>query len=93
MHETSRIPQLRICRYALVSLCLFLQFILMAVLQAGSAIGVWQRLSREPIFSPSGTTWQAAGTFNPAAVSRDEKVILLFRSQDLAGSITRGMVV
>ena len=86
MLDTSRIPQLRICRYALVSLCLFPQFILLAALQAGSASGVWQRLSREPIFSPSGTTWQAAGTFNPAAVSRDEKVILLFRSQDLAGT-------
>jgi len=28
--------------------------------------GTWTRASNEPILSPGGTTWESAGTFNPA---------------------------
>src|SRR5213079_3095692 len=30
--------------------------------------GPWTRAANEPILSPQGTTWESAGTFNPAVV-------------------------
>jgi beta-1,2-mannosidase len=35
--------------------------------QAGP-FGSWKRASDQPILSPQGTTWESAGTFNPAVI-------------------------
>jgi predicted GH43/DUF377 family glycosyl hydrolase len=44
----------------------------------------WSRLSETPIIAPQGNGWEAAGTFNPAVVARDGKIIMLYRAQDRA---------
>jgi len=40
-----------------------------------------QRLSNEPLLSPSGD-WSQFGLFNPTAIKEESKTILLFRAQD-----------
>src|SRR5258708_7788790 len=66
--------------------------------------GAWERASNEPILSPQGTTWESAGTFNPAVlfvVSVDNvyqpggprvvpKIVMLYRAQDAAGTSRLG---
>jgi len=62
--------------------------------------GAWKRASNEPILSPQGTTWESAGTFNPAVtldvpnhpsdprmgLPRRLKIVMLYRAQDSAGT-------
>jgi predicted GH43/DUF377 family glycosyl hydrolase len=48
--------------------------------------GTWRRLSETPIISPQGNGWESAGTFNPAAVVRDGKIVMLYRAQDKQGT-------
>src|SRR5437899_12189276 len=43
--------------------------------------GPWTRAANEPILSPQGTTWESAGTFNPAVVFHNGKFVLLYRAQ------------
>ena len=52
--------------------------------------GAWSRASNEPIVSPQGTTWESAGTFNPAALFPDGKFVMLYRAQDAAGTSRLG---
>jgi predicted GH43/DUF377 family glycosyl hydrolase len=52
--------------------------------------GPWTRASNEPIFSPQGTTWESAGTFNPAVVFRNNKIVMLYRAQDASGTSRLG---
>jgi predicted GH43/DUF377 family glycosyl hydrolase len=52
--------------------------------------GTWERASKEPILSPQGTTWESAGTFNPATVIRNGKIAMLYRSQDTSGTSRLG---
>jgi predicted GH43/DUF377 family glycosyl hydrolase len=52
--------------------------------------GSWIRASSEPILSPRGTTWEAAGTFNPATVVYDGKIVMLYRAQDSSGTSRLG---
>src|SRR5713101_6439374 len=52
--------------------------------------GAWKRASKEPILSPQGTTWESAGTFNPAVVLQHDKIIMLYRAQDAAGTSRLG---
>jgi predicted GH43/DUF377 family glycosyl hydrolase len=52
--------------------------------------GRWKRASNEPILSPQGTTWESAGTFNPAVVLHDSKFVMLYRAQDAAGTSRLG---
>ena len=40
----------------------------------------WSRASSEPIVSPEGTTWESAGTFNPAVLFHDGRFLMLYRS-------------
>ena len=49
-----------------------------------------RRLSETPILAPQGTTWESAGTFNPAVVTRDGKIIMLYRAQDKQGTSRLG---
>src|SRR5690349_6063361 len=50
----------------------------------------WTRVSDTPILSPQGTTWESAGTFNPAVVRYDSKIVMLYRAQDTAGTSRLG---
>src|SRR5205823_665211 len=50
----------------------------------------WYRLSNHPILSPEGTTWQSAGTFNPAVVLYNGKFVMLYRAQDKNGTSRLG---
>jgi predicted GH43/DUF377 family glycosyl hydrolase len=50
----------------------------------------WHRLFDHPIISPQGRDWESAGTFNPAVVLHNGKVVMLYRAQDGAGSSRLG---
>ena len=52
--------------------------------------GPWHRASEMPIVSPQGTGWESAGTFNPAVVMHDGKVVVLYRAQDAHGTSRLG---
>jgi predicted GH43/DUF377 family glycosyl hydrolase len=66
--------------------------------------GAWERAANEPILSPQGTTWESAGTFNPAVTlaipdhpsdpgrgfPRRLKIVMLYRAQDASGTSRLG---
>jgi predicted GH43/DUF377 family glycosyl hydrolase len=65
--------------------------------------GAWERASNEPILSPQGSTWESAGTFNPAVISipipvnpptppdaDPRRFVMLYRAQDAAGTSRLG---
>jgi predicted GH43/DUF377 family glycosyl hydrolase len=52
--------------------------------------GTWQRRSETPILSPQGNSWESAGTFNPAVVLHEGKIIMLYRAQDAHGTSRLG---
>ena len=52
--------------------------------------GAWKRATNEPILSPQGTTWESAGTFNPAVVLHNGKFVMLYRAQDASGTSRLG---
>src|SRR6267143_6029497 len=52
--------------------------------------GAWMRASEQPILSPQGTTWESAGTFNPAVVLHNRKFVMLYRAQDASGTSRLG---
>jgi len=51
----------------------------------GRTPGKWQRLARAPIISPRGDGWEAAGTFNPAVIEHEGRIVMLYRAQDRNG--------
>src|SRR5206468_12776081 len=51
--------------------------------------GTWSRVSSEPILSPQDATWESAGTFNPAVILHNGKIVMLYRAQDAAGTSRR----
>src|SRR5438552_13693995 len=52
--------------------------------------GPWPRAANEPILSPQGTTWESAGTFNPAVVLHNGKFVMLYRAQGASGTSRLG---
>jgi predicted GH43/DUF377 family glycosyl hydrolase len=52
--------------------------------------GTWSRASETPIISPQGGGWESAGTFNPAVVVHDGKIVMLYRAQDAHGTSRLG---
>jgi predicted GH43/DUF377 family glycosyl hydrolase len=52
--------------------------------------GTWERASDAPIISPSGSSWESAGTFNPAVVLRGDTFVMLYRAQDKQGTSRLG---
>src|SRR5258706_718345 len=50
----------------------------------------WKRVSTEPILAPSGNSWEAAGTFNPAVIRQGKKIVMLYRAQDANGTSRLG---
>jgi predicted GH43/DUF377 family glycosyl hydrolase len=51
---------------------------------------VWKRVSETPVISPQGTSWESAGTFNPAVTRRGGKIVMLYRAQDSQGTSRLG---
>jgi len=76
------------------------KFVLMMLLPAASLafatstsdlpFGRWTRARNEPILSPQGSTWESAGTFNPAVVFHNGKFVMLYRAQDASGTSRLG---
>jgi predicted GH43/DUF377 family glycosyl hydrolase len=52
--------------------------------------GDWQRLSAAPVIAPRGDGWESAGTFNPAVVTHEGKIVMLYRAQDRNGTSRLG---
>ncbi len=52
--------------------------------------GAWVRLSQAPVISPQGTGWESAGTFNPAVIEHQGKLVMLYRAQDAMGTSRLG---
>ena len=50
----------------------------------------WSRLSEQPVLSPQGQGFESAGTFNPAAIEKDNQIILIYRAQDKQGVSSLG---
>ncbi len=61
-----------------------------AAVNAGRVFKNWHRLSNQPLLSPRGTSWESAGTFNPAVVVHDGKFVMLYRAQDAHGTSRLG---
>ena len=59
-------------------------------LAAGMPFTGWHRVSSDPIISPQGDSWEAAGTFNPAVVRYQGKFVMLYRAQDKNGTSRLG---
>lgn len=55
--------------------------------------GPWKRLSSRPVIAPQGSGFESAGTFNPAVIEKDNKVVMLYRAQDQKGTSTLGYAV
>ncbi|HTF44683.1 MAG TPA: glycoside hydrolase family 130 protein [Terriglobales bacterium] len=72
-------------------------FILMAAavaaVSAAPPFGTWTRLSPDPILSPAGDAFQAAGTFNPAVIKKDGKFVMLYRAQSHKGVSSLGYAI
>ena len=52
--------------------------------------GAWHRVTESPTISPQGSGWESAGTFNPAVILRDGKIVMLYRAQDKSGTSRLG---
>jgi len=52
--------------------------------------GAWSRLSQTPILSPQGSGWESAGTFNPAVVTHNGMIVMVYRAQDAHGTSRLG---
>lgn len=52
--------------------------------------GGWQRLSTTPVIAPRGDGWESAGTFNPAVVVHEGRIVMLYRAQDRDGTSRLG---
>ena len=66
---------------------------LFPALLLAASIALWaagssdfRRLATDPVLSPAGSGWESAGAFNPAAIRRGGKTILLYRAQDARGT-------
>lgn len=66
---------------------------LFAAAQYTPPFGSWERLSLKPVIFPQGTDFEAAGTFNPAVVEKDGKIVMLYRAQDKKGTSRLGYAV
>jgi predicted GH43/DUF377 family glycosyl hydrolase len=72
---------------------LILMAVAVAAVSVAPPFGAWTRLSPEPILSPSGDTFQAAGTFNPAVIKKDGKFVMLYRAQSHKGVSSLGYAI
>jgi len=52
--------------------------------------GEWRRLSPDPILGPRGDGFESAGVFNPAVITKDGQIVMLYRAQDRNGTSRLG---
>jgi predicted GH43/DUF377 family glycosyl hydrolase len=52
--------------------------------------GPWKRLSSQPVIAPRGNGFESAGTFNPAVLEKDGRIVMLYRAQDNKGTSRLG---
>jgi predicted GH43/DUF377 family glycosyl hydrolase len=52
--------------------------------------GGWHRVSDAPVIAPRGNAWEEAGTFNPAVIMHEGKIVMLYRAQDKQGTSRLG---
>jgi predicted GH43/DUF377 family glycosyl hydrolase len=64
--------------------------VLTAFAQRENVSGAWTRISIKPILSPRRTSWESAGTFNPAVIQHNGKFVMLYRAQDASGTSRLG---
>ena len=86
-HIVSLAHQQRLLKIAIASLLLTASF---AAATTNLPFGTWHRASQTPILSPQGTDWESAGTFNPAVVVHEGKIVMLYRAQDRAATSRLG---
>lgn len=91
----------KVATYAVLSL-LVVTFASSSVLAQDWVIGPWQRASETPVIQPNQDStffdpvsgknvhWEALHTFNPAAVVRDGKIVVLYRAEDDSGEMKIG---
>src|ERR1041384_761790 len=86
--------RLKLIARSALGLSLITLLALLAFLRGASGqnhpFGPWFRASETPILSPQGSTWESAGTFNPAVVVHHGKFVMLYRAQDAAGTSRLG---
>jgi len=66
---------------------------LFAAAQFSPPFDALNRLSPNPVISPHGTGFESAGTFNPAVVEKNGKIVMLYRAQDRSGTSRLGYAV
>ncbi|HYE66670.1 MAG TPA: glycoside hydrolase family 130 protein [Pyrinomonadaceae bacterium] len=67
-----------------------LSLVAVATISFTPPFGAWKRLSAEPIISPRGEGFEAAGVFNPAVLKKDGEFVMLYRAQDRNGTSRLG---
>ena len=75
------------------SLAFFAAAATLAAPSSNPPFGPWKRLSSQPIIAPRGSGFESAGTFNPAVIEKDNKIVMLYRAQDDKGTSTLGYAV
>jgi predicted GH43/DUF377 family glycosyl hydrolase len=75
---------------AILPLMFLLASLAFAAPAADLPFGIWTRASNEPVLSPQGTTWESAGTFNPAVILHNGKIVMLYRAQGASGTSRLG---
>ena len=81
------------CLFPTGATLLFAAVGLLAAVQFSPPFGAWKRLSPKPIISPQGSGFESAGTFNPAVVESNGKIVMLYRAQDQKGTSRLGYAV
>jgi predicted GH43/DUF377 family glycosyl hydrolase len=64
--------------------------VLTAFAQQENVSGTWTRISLKPILAPRESSWESAGTFNPAVVRHNGEFVMLYRAQDANGTSRLG---
>jgi predicted GH43/DUF377 family glycosyl hydrolase len=80
----------RTSQTARVSVLILIAVAAVAAVSFAPPFGKWTRLVADPIVSPRGTTFESAGTFNPAVIKKDGKFVMLYRAQDRNGTSSLG---
>lgn len=66
---------------------------LFAAAQFSPPFGPSRRLAGKPVIFPRGGGFESAGTFNPAVVEKDGKIVMLYRAQDGKGTSRLGYAI
>ncbi|CAN5333617.1 hypothetical protein BH18ACI2_BH18ACI2_14730 [soil metagenome] len=68
----------------------FIPLAMIAATRYTPPFGEWKRVVDEPILSPRGHGFEAAGVFNPAVLKKGGEFVMLYRAQDEHGTSRLG---